>query len=486
MKSFLRHVFLFVIYGATGSFLALLFVFVAVLQNRPDLHVWHTANLDEEFTVGKSESIKNFSDYQQLEQRLFQQLNERVYDQIEDADRRLLNRYHSGSLTDPQSYPRDWNRSFEFTTANPKGGVLLIHGLSDSPYSMRSLGKLFQSMGYWVVGLRLPGHGAAPSGLVNMTWRDFAAATEMAARHVVKQIGEDKPFFIAGFSTGAALSVDYSLGILAGDDNPMPDGLILLSPAIGVTPIAALAKWQSDLSRVPGLEKLAWESIQPEYDPFKYNSFAVNAGDQIYQLTAEISRQFNNLDQGKGVENFPRVLAFQSVVDATVSTPALVSGLFDRLAAQEHELVLFDINRNAQAEPILASHPEAATRQLLENRTLPFTLTVVTNLSPGTNDVILKQKAANSEEIRDITLGTKWPDNIFSLSHTALPFPPDDPVYGVNEKTDQSTIHLGRIDLLGEKGLLLIPADELNRLRYNPFYSYVEERVKSFVTNNSD
>ncbi|WP_455222689.1 alpha/beta hydrolase [Kaarinaea lacus] len=486
MRSVLKHLFLFTVYGALGSFLVLLFLFVSYLQNRPNLHPWHTANLDEEFTVANSRSIKNFSDYLQLEQRVFKQLKEQVYDQIDDADRRMLNRYHSGSLADPQSYPRNWNRSFEFATPNPRGGVLLIHGLSDSPYSMRSLAELCQSLGFYVVGLRLPGHGTAPSGLVAASWRDFAAATEIAARHLVAQIGEDKPFFIAGFSTGAALSVEYSLGVLAGDDNPMPDGLILLSPAIGVTPIAALAVWQSRLSMLPGLDKLAWDTIRPEYDPFKYNSFAVNAGDQIYQLTAAIRKKFKRLDHGKGVENFPRVLALQSVVDATVTTPALVSGLFNFLAAQGHELVLFDINRNAEAEPILVAHPEAATRKLLENRTLPFTLTVVTNLSPVTNDVVVKQKVANSEELIDIPVSLKWPANIFSLSHTALPFPPDDPVYGVESKVDQSHIHLGQIDLLGEKGLLLVPADELVRLRYNPFYSYVEQRIKEFVTGKSE
>ncbi|WP_455208513.1 alpha/beta hydrolase [Kaarinaea lacus] len=482
MRALLKHIFLFILYSAIGSFLALLIVFVSQLQNRPDLRPWHTSVLDEEFTVSQSTNIKNLADYQQLEQRLFEQLQEQVYGQIENADRRLLNRYNKGSLADPQSYPRDWNHSFEFTTTNPRGGVLLIHGLSDSPYSMRSLAELFQSMGFWVVGLRLPGHGTAPSGLLTTTWQDFAAATEIAARHVVTQIGEGKPFYMAGFSTGAALSVEYSLAILNGKDNPMPDGLILLSPAIGVSPLAAFAIWQARLSMLPGLEKLAWDSIQPEFDPFKYKSFAVNAGDQIYQLTVAISKHIKRLDQGKGVENFPSVLAFQSVVDATVATPALVSGLFDRLAAQGHELVLFDINRNAEAEPIMVSHPEAATMKLLENRSLPFLLTVVTNISKDTNEVIVKQKLASSESVINQSLNLKWPDNIFSLSHTALPFPPDDPVYGAEAKPNQSGLHLGRIDLLGEKGLLLVPADELIRLRYNPFYSYMEQRIKEFVT----
>ena len=482
MRALLKHLFLFILYSAIGSFLALLFVFVNHLQNRPDLRPWHMANLDEEFTVAKSTNIKSLADYEQLEQRLFTQLQEQVHSKIEDTDRRLLNRYHTGSLADPQTYPHDWNRSFEFTTPSPRGGVLLLHGLSDSPYSMRSMAELFRSMGFYVVGLRLPGHGTAPSGLITAKWQDFSAATEIAARHVIKQVGEDKPFYIAGFSTGAALSVEYSLAVLAGKENPMPDGLILLSPAIGVSALAALAVWQSNLSRLPGLEKLAWESIQPEYDPYKYKSFAVNAGDQIYQLTLAINKHVNQLDRGEGVENFPRVLAFQSVVDATVATPALVSGLFDRLAAQGHELILFDINRNAEAEPILVSHPEAATRKLLANRSLPFLLTVVTNRSKDTNDIIIRQKAANSEEIIDIAVDLKWPDNVFSLSHTSLPFPPDDPIYGAEPQTDQPVIHLGKIDLLGEKGLLLVPADELIRLRFNPFYSYIKKRVKEFVT----
>lgn len=486
IRSLLKHLFLFVLYGALGSFLALLVVFISHLQNRPDLRPWHTADLQEEFSVSKSTQIKSLQDYQQLEQRLFDQLQTQVYEQIETSDRRLLNRYNKGSLADPQSYPRDWNRSFEFATANPRGGVLLVHGLSDSPYSMRSLGELFRSMGFYVVGLRLPGHGTAPSGLVTATWQDFAAATEIAARHVVSLIGEDKPFFMAGFSTGAALSVKYSLDVLEGKDNPKPDGLILLSPALGVTPLAALAIWQSNLSRLPGLEKLAWESIQPEYDPFKYRSFAVNAGDQIYKLTAAISERIEQLDQGKGIANFPQVLAFQSVVDATVTTPTLVSGLFDHLAAEGHELVLFDINRIAEAEPILISHPEAATTKLLENRLLPFLLTVVTNISKDTNNVVVKQKLTNSEEIVTHAIDLAWPENIFSLSHSALPFPPDDPIYGAEAPVDQPGIHLGKIDLLGEKGMLLVPADELIRLRYNPFYSYLEERVKDFVTKIAD
>ena len=53
------------------------------------------------------------------------------------------------------------------------------------------------------------------------------------------------------------------------------------------------------------------------------------------------------------------MLAFQSLVDATVSTAAVVHALFDQLDANGSELVLFDINRLSGMEPFI--DPAAAT-----------------------------------------------------------------------------------------------------------------------------
>lgn len=481
IRSLLKHIFLFILYGAICSTTLAVILFVNHLQNRPELRPWHRAELGAEFRASQMADIKNLTDYQKLEDRLFKQLQEQVYDKIDAADFRLLNRYHKGSLADPSSYPRNWNRTFEMTAPKPRGGVLLIHGLTDSPYSMRSLAQTLHTLGFWVVGIRLPGHGTAPSGLLHVTWQDFAAATELGVRHVKTKIGEDKPLYIAGFSTGAALAVQYSLSILSGEDKPMPDGLILLSPAIGVSPLAALAVWQARFSTLPGFEKSAWDSILPEFDPFRYKSFAVNAGDQIYRLTLEINKLVNKLDKGGGIQRFPKVIAFQSVVDATVSTPALVSGLFDHLADEGHELVLFDINRYEEVEPVLVSNPEAATRALLKNRTLPFTVTFLTNESKQTRRLMVKQKRANSDVVTESPLELEWPRGVFSLSHSSIPFPPDDPVYGAKADPKYPGIHLGRINALGETGVLLFSAEEVIKLRYNPFHSYMVQRVKEFV-----
>jgi hypothetical protein len=66
-----------------------------------------------------------------------------------------------------------------------------------------------------------------------------------------------------------------------------------------------------------------------------------------------------------------------------------------------------------------------------------------------------------------------------SLSHVALPFPPDDPLYG--ERPPGKGLFLGQPAIRGERGLLRIPSDWLLRLRHNPFYDYLERRTVDWI-----
>jgi alpha-beta hydrolase superfamily lysophospholipase len=267
---------------------------------------------------------------------------------------------------------------------------------------------------------------------------------------------------------------------MQGEALPLPDGLILVSPAIGVTPVAALAVWQSRLSRLTGLEKLAWTDIQPEFDPFKYNSFAVNAGDQVYRLTQRINQLMTEVGQGSNVTGFPPILAFQSAVDATVAADALIANLFQKLAPDGHRLVLFDINRHAETEALLTSDPENLTQRLLGKEPLDYDVTVITNENPDSDEVVAHHKRASTADLETETLGLAWPLGIFSQSHVSLPFPPADPIYGLRPQAKQS-IYLGRLELLGERNILLMSPSNIVRLRYNPFFQYLKQRMSDFV-----
>ena len=147
---------------------------------------------------------------------------------------------------------------------------MLLHGLSDSPYSLRSMAGLLYEQGLSVLTMRLPGHGTAPSGLLRSDHLDWMAAVRLGMRHLAGERDEGQPLFIIGYSTGAALALEYATARLLGEDLPPAHGLILLSPAIGVSPLVAFAVWQSRLAALPGLHTLAWTEILPEYDPYKY------------------------------------------------------------------------------------------------------------------------------------------------------------------------------------------------------------------------
>jgi alpha-beta hydrolase superfamily lysophospholipase len=468
------------LHGAAGGLLVGIIGLIFVLERRPPLEVWHKVDLDEEFT--QRSKVDSFAEYRALEERLFQQLVSEVYDQIGTDEKREINRYDRGSLSDPSRWPHNWNQSFEFPTPDPVAGVLLLHGMSDSPYSMRSLGERLRDENAWVVGMRVPGHGTAPSGLVHVEWQDMAAAVRIAAKHVHEN-AKGAPFVIVGYSNGGALAVHYVLEALGEAELPLPAAIILLSPEIGITKLAAFAAWQERLGHLLGLEKLAWNSILPEYDPWKYGSFALNAGKQAYLITQEIQRLITKHGQeGDSLERFPPMLAFQSVVDATVTAPTLVSGLFERLPANGHELVIFDINRYTEIEPIMKHDPAAWLESTLKNSKTPFSVEVVGNTNDKTEKVSIRRREAGQAGV-DLqkSTGLAWPPHVYSLSHVALPFPPEDPVYGGAQAGESPGIQLGKLALRGEKGVLQISGTDMLRLRWNPFYPYIEDRVVAMV-----
>jgi alpha-beta hydrolase superfamily lysophospholipase len=358
--------------------------------------------------------------------------------------------------------------------------VLLLHGLSDSPYSMRALGERLAGAQAWVIGLRVPGHGTAPSGLVSVRWQDMSAAVALAMRHLRGAVG-DAPLYLVGYSNGGALAVEYALSALADAALPLPQGIVLMSPEIGVAKLAALASGLGRLGRVLDLEKLAWTSIEPEYDPFKYNSFPTNAADLAHQMTARIQQQLDALAPSGKLEQMPRILAFQSAVDATVTAPALVEHLLDRLPEAGHELVLFDINRRAGVEPLLAKDPRTVFDPMLRERDLGFDLTLVTNARDDSPDVIARHKRHGESAATESAVLGQWPRDVYSLAHIALPFSPEDPLYGGPQAGESPGVHLGNIALRGERGVLRVSGGALLRMHWNPFYQHLETRVLEFM-----
>ena len=82
---------------------------------------------------------------------------------------------------------------------------------------------------------------------------------------------------------------------------------------------------------------------------------------------------------------------------------------------------------------------------------------------------------------KTVSLNLGWPSGVISLSHVALPFPPDDPLYGQEPPENGDEMYLGQMALKGERGLLKISYDWLFRLRHNPFYDFFEKRALAWI-----
>jgi alpha-beta hydrolase superfamily lysophospholipase len=439
------------------------------------LEPWHEHAPAGEYTREFAEVGFGFDDYLALEERLFAAAV-REY-RARPGETSPYSRYARGGPDDPESRSTDWNRSFELVPDEPRGGALLLHGLTDSPYSVRSLAELLVAEGYHVLALRLPGHGLAPAGLLEVEWEDWTAAVRMAARHLADEVA-GAPLVLCGYSMGGALAVGYAAEALRDPELPRPERLVLLSPAIGVSALGRVSNWHEVFSWIPGLHKSRWLSIDAELDPWKFSSFPKNAGRQMWALARRVQGELTALQREGLAGELPPMLAFQSIVDATILAHDLLSGLFERLPANGSELVVFDLNRSVNLEGLLVRDYRGIVPLLEEGPARGFRLTLVTNREPDVRAVVERSRAPGQDVVVTAPLGLEWPPEIYSLSHVAVPFPPDDPTYGLEPVGESGRPPLlGSLLLRGETGVLAIPADQRLRLRCNPFHAYLRRVV---------
>jgi alpha-beta hydrolase superfamily lysophospholipase len=462
---------------------AALIVFVTLIlagafaaRQGPELEDWHTVQLSSEFRAGNG--VETLDEYMLNEQRVFAELERVVISQVERGEHNELNRYARGSLSYPEKNGRNWNRSEQRVPGKIRGGVLLLHGMTDSPYSLRHFARLFHEQGLYVLNLRMPGHGTTPGELARISWQDWDAAVKLGAAAVNARLAPGQPFYILGYSNGGSLALKYTLDSLDDTALRIPDRLFLISPMLGVSGLARFGKIYYWLGKLKFFEKASWSETFPEYDPFKYNSFPMNGARQSQALTTAIERQLRWMENSGTLNIMPPVLTFQSLVDSTVITEAIVTRLYNRLPANGSEFVLFDVNRTGLLEFFVSPRHDRLLNQLMNSTALDYTLTVLGNGDGQSRSVIARTKPPHRAAFASQDLGMKWPENFYSLSHVALPFPPDDEVYGFEPASGQEPYpQIGLAQMVGENGALVLPSSLFTRARSNPFFDYIEHRV---------
>ena len=168
----------------------------------------------------------------------------------------------------------------------------------------------------------------------------------------------------------------------------------------------------------------------------------------------------------------PPILAFQSVIDNTVSASAVVSILFSHLPANGSELTIYDVNRNSTVVHLMQSLPPDPLDAFLDSAPHSFGLTILRNSTSDLEDIVAARVASGDTEASVSGTGLEWPLGVNSLSHLALPFAPFDPVYGEGKSGSRAGLVLGAMIARGEPGLLTLTPAYFLRLRNNPFYAF--------------
>ena len=447
----------------------------------PHLERWHTF-VPKEASAAQIAKL-DWAGYLQQENKLFDEVRSEVTDKLEAEARIPSNRYFADSPIYPGRFVQDWNRSYVLAPQGaPRGAVVLLHGLTDSPYSLRHVARRYVQDGFVALAIRLPGHGTVPAGLAKVEWEQWMAATHLAVREARRLAPAPAPLHLVGFSNGGALAMKVALDALDDKTLAQPERIVLFAPMIGITSMARFAGVFGWPALIPAFDKAAWLGIVPEFNPFKYNSFPVNGARQSSLVARRLQAQIDRHASEDNLKGLAPVLTFQSVVDFTVSTRAIVSALYAKLPANGSELVLFDLNRNARFGPLMRSSADTVLTRLLPDAPRNFATTIVTNLSRSSDQVVARSIAAGSTEETVRELNMVFPPGVFSLSHLAIPFPLSDSLYGLQPDTREDYgVNLGTIATRGERGLLVVSIDSLARMSSNPFFDFLMEKVEQGI-----
>ena len=450
---------------------------VVETQRGPPLRVWHTY-VPEELSVDEMERT-DWAGYVKAEAALFERLGAELKSGLEDEDRIPGNRYFDGSPIYPPRFQQDWNRSYVLEPDGPPlGAVVFLHGLTDSPYSLRHIARLYRAAGWVSVAPRLPAHGTVPAALSTVEVEEWHAATRLAVREARRRAGPSAPLHIVGFSNGGALAMMYALDALGDKALPRPDRLRPHLPhdrgdqlrplrRAGRAPRHAAALRQGGLA----LQHAGVQPVQVQLVPGERRH-------PVPPADAGAAGPDRPLRARGAPREIAPILTFQSVLDYTVHTRAIIDALYAHLPRNGSELVLFDLNRAALFSPLLRSSMETLVERMLPAPPRNYRTTIITNGGPDDREEVARVIEAGQTTATVRPLGLYYPQDVFSLSHVALPFPPGDALYGLQpDGTEDYGIALGAMAGRGERGALVVSLDALLRVSSNPFFAYVIERV---------
>jgi carboxylesterase len=193
-----------------------------------------------------------------------------------------------------------------FSRVGGTTGVLLCHGFTGSPYSLRPWAEYLAEAGLSVSLPRLPGHGTTWQEMAHTRWQDWYAELVRAFDELRAHASE---IFVMGLSMGGCLAL--RLAELRG---PAVSGLVLVNPSVTAdTRLFALAPVLKFV--VPSLKGITNDIKKEQASEFGYERIPVKAAATLPGLWRVTQAQLGDVTQP--------VLVYHSTVDHVVGPASL-------------------------------------------------------------------------------------------------------------------------------------------------------------------
>lgn len=165
--------------------------------------------------------------------------------------------------------------AFAFTGSDV--GILVCHGFTGSPFSMRPLGEAYHRSGFTVAGPRLAGHGTSPEDMAASRARDWIGSVEAALDDLRARC---KTIFMTGLSMGGTLTL-----YMAARYPEVFAGIIPINAVVRLDSpdIAALAFDKDAPQMVPGIGS---DIKKPGVDELAYPAIPVACFAELHALVS--------------------------------------------------------------------------------------------------------------------------------------------------------------------------------------------------------
>jgi esterase/lipase len=216
----------------------------------------------------------------------------------------------------------------------PRNAIVLVHGLTDSPYFMQDIGEYFCSeMGFDVYIPLLRAHGLKqPEGMKDASLVEWRRDVRFAVDKAKESGGKVS---IGGLSTGGTLSVEMALK----DEQSIDGGVFLFSAALGLASHAGnLAEifLRTSLANIfDHIDKSTLINNSPSGNPYRYSKMDIGGARELSKLIKEL-----DLLTDREVLNQP-LFAAHSEADTTAAIDE-IEELVDRSPSAE----MFRIGKN--------------------------------------------------------------------------------------------------------------------------------------------